>query len=203
MTAIKIIGIVLLGLCFIIFCLLISPVKIYIDFTKGKPLVLSARYLFIKYDTRRQKPKPEVMEEKAEKKQKPNKLKQYIADNGVAATVEAAIKILRSFFGRIKVILRHIRITRLNIKCVCAGDDAAAAAIGYGAVCAAVYPFVSFLQKKTKMKTAPEINLACDFDTDYYDYGIMLNFKISLFYFIKMLLLIVYDYAEEKDGKHK
>ena len=149
----------------VLFILLILPISV--KFTYDGKAVLKAYYSGIKiYDTE----KPNKEKKKKSEKQKPQDapkkedfLKKLKRERGFSGAVEYVSAVIKIAVTVIKGILKHIKITEVDLKLSISGDDAAETATSYGAVCAAVYPVVSLLQAVTYFR-AEHIDICADFN---------------------------------------
>ena len=132
----SIFGIVLGCIALLAVFVLLTPVHVIVKSNQEELLALSYRILCFRFGGKK---KPESVggksleqvlgvfqvksgkEEGEEAKGKP-----------ISHTIDRLSKILTSLLKRVKTLLKRCRITRLHLHIVCAGEDAAAAAVEYG-----------------------------------------------------------------------
>ena len=91
------------------------------------------------------------------------------SESGIYDTLNKVITVFSLLLGQIVWLIKRIKLKKLHVKVICAGGDAADAAMDYGLVCAAVYPFVGYIETNFKTKKdAIDLQLGCDFDGDAY-----------------------------------
>lgn len=93
--------------------------------------------------------------------------------------ISRLIGILMLFLGQVKYLFSKMRVEKLDATIVCGGDGAEAA-INYGLVCSAVYPFVGYLDANIKGKNNwQSINVCCDFENEnHVDFNLIISVRI-------------------------
>jgi hypothetical protein len=67
-------------------------------------------------------------------------------------------------------------------------SDAADAAIEYGVVCSAVYPFIGYLETNFKgAEKALDVNIGCDFENEAY-FGTDIKIKLRIIHIVRALM---------------
>ena len=102
---------------------------------------------------------------KTEDKPKKTSLKNRIKRDGISETLKKGTEFLKGALTRVKKLLPHIKVRDLRIKISVSGNDAALTAIEYGAVCAAFYPFLSWLCSVLNIK-AKQIDVISSFENN-------------------------------------
>lgn len=150
MKILLVVGIVLAAFLLLIAVILLLPVRVIIKYGDGDEVKLLYRFLGKTFG---ENPDPNNIIVKSAKKltgisrfDSIGTVKGSIEDMGVSATAGQIADILMSLLGRVVWILKYCVAERFFIKAVCAGDDAADAAMEYGAVCAVVYPLVGYFR---------------------------------------------------------
>ncbi len=106
-------------------------------------------------------------------------LKSTVEDSGFSLTLTNTVTTLKLLLDRIFWLLPRARVKKLRIVSISAGDDAADTALRYGAVCAVLYPLISYLQSLTRVrKKAVDTCITCDFDAT--ESTLELDIEISL-----------------------
>ena len=66
--------------------------------------------------------------------------------------------------GRVKWLLKRVKLEKLRILAVCGGGDAAESAMEYGTVCAVLYPLAGFIRGSTNAcERNIDVRVGCDF----------------------------------------
>lgn len=138
--------------------LIFVPVSLILDY--NEEFGFSVRIFGIKAAPRKQKKKTC---KKVEDKPKKSSLKNRIKRDGISETLKKGAGFLKGALTRVKKLLPHIKVRDLRIKISVSGNDAALTAIEYGAVCAAVYPFLSWLYSVINIK-AKQIDVISSFE---------------------------------------
>ena len=153
---------ILLGLIALILLALCIPVHAKVRY--GEQLELDIHYLFLKFPIlpEPEKPEAETTEEKTEAKQekpkekKPNilvqKTKAFLKAEGFNGFFELLGRLLKLTGTKASRLLKRFRVRDLDLYVMTGGPDAAAAAILYGQVCAAVYPAAEVLLRLVKCR---------------------------------------------------
>ena len=157
----------LIILCVIFLLLLptVIPIKAYIKY--DSELEYFFKYLFLKFDFKKEKVKKTKGKKKQSKKDEKNKkinIKDNIKKNGLVNTLADLFKIVSDAFLKLGSAVRHIVIKNLRFDISVSGEDAAAAAMKYGRVCAVFYPSLGFIENSVKKikKQSGEINCLYD-----------------------------------------
>ena len=171
MTALIVVFAIILFFAFLFF----MPIVFYADF--NEELKLSVRYAFVRIRLLPKKPekkkkaqtgdgaKKSDKDEKAEKKDgSAEKLKEIFKKTGVGGLIEIITDLARIAADGAKGIVRHIVISKLIIEVYSAAEDAAAAAINYGYISAALYPSVSIIFNAVKKYKTARVQVFPDYD---------------------------------------
>ena len=140
--------------------LIFMPVSLILDY--NEEFGFSVRVFGIKVAPHKEKKKAI---EKTEDKPKKTSLKNRIKRDGISETLKKGTEFLKGALTRVKKLLPHIKVRDLRIKISVSGNDAALTAIEYGAVCAAVYPFLSWLYSVLNIK-AKQIDVISSFENN-------------------------------------
>ena len=98
---------------------------------------------------------------------------------------------------RLKGSFKHIAVRRLCLDIKVSSGDAAATAIEYGAVCAAVYPVLSFIDSTANVKMK-NINISADFNSGDSDFGFSVIVRVRIIYLIVMAFGVFSEYNKFK-----
>lgn len=95
--------------------------------------------------------KAAVSNKKGSKKaKKESPVKRILKDRGLGGALKLLGRVAKLAGGAFSKILMGVRVTRFDLEILVGGEDAAAAAINYGKICAAVYPAVSLISQRTR-----------------------------------------------------
>lgn len=205
----KIIGIVFAALLLFIALLLVLNVKFLFDFSTEGALNFKIKLLcFTVYDIN--KPKKE------KKSKKPSRIGAYFkklfgigkketdtADGektkeAISDKVTKFITLFMLLADSLIWLVKKIKLKRFGLDVICGGGDAADAAIEYGVVCSAVYPFIGYLETNFKgAERALDVNIGCDFENEAY-FGIDIKAKIRIIHILRAFLKGAIDIANEQ-----
>lgn len=169
MIVLKVTGTVIAVIILLIAIILMLKIKLIVSYSKQNGLTVLYRLLYFTFG---KNPNPDSAFAKKLKKmlgidkiESADAIKQGVEENGVSDAVQRIITIVTLLAGRVLWLLKYCRIHKLRIFAVCADEDAADAAIDYGLVCAAVYPFSAVITSNIKTaKNAEDISVLCDFE---------------------------------------
>ncbi len=191
MLALKIIGSILAVTVVFIFWIFTRRIKLDIGFDTENGFECVVRFLFFKFDltkpkAKKENKKPNKLVLKLKKAlgldflEKSEELKQDGETKTVSDTVNKVVTAISLFAGQVAWLFKRFKLRKLKVTAVCAGDDAADAAIEYGLVCAAIYPMSAYLDTNIKTKkNVQEINIGCDFNGNaYFELGLKLSVRI-------------------------
>ena len=192
--------IIILSVLAFIVLLLFIPISVHIKydgdfFVKLKIAGIKAYEVEPEEDT--EKPKPDTESDKKAKKQTEKAFDKLKKKHGFAGAVKEIFGFIKSVLHRLKGSLNHIAIRRLCLDIKVASGDAAATAIEYGAVCAAVYPVLTFIDgiANVKMKN---INVSADFNSGNSDFGFSVVVRVRIIYLIVMAFGVFSEYNKFK-----
>lgn len=141
---------IILGVLLFLFLLTLCPVGFEVSFRQEFSLTL--RYLFLTFHLLPGKEKEEEPKEREEpeKEKKPGAgletLKALFRQEGFSGFLKALFDLVKLASGASKKLLSHIKVKNFDLYlCLAGAEDAAAAAIQYGQVSAAVYSACGFL----------------------------------------------------------
>lgn len=105
------------------------------------------------------------------------------AKDGVLTKLADSAGTLKLLLERIFWLLPRARVKKLHIVSISAGDDAADTALQYGAICAVLYPLISYIRSRMRVsKKAVDTKIACDFDAteSTFELDIKITFTVWL-----------------------
>ena len=192
--------IIILAVLAFILLLLFIPISVHIKydgdfFVKLKVAGIKAYEVEPKEDIK--EPKPDTESDKKAKKQTEKAFDKLKKKHGFAGAVKEIFTLIKSVLYRLKGSFKHIAIRRLCLDIKVASGDAATAAIEYGAVCAAVYPVLTFIDgiANVKMKS---INVFSDFNSVDSYFGFSVVVRVRIIYLIVMAFGVFSEYNKFK-----
>ena len=192
--------IIVLSVTAFIVLLLFIPISVHIKydgdfFVKLKIAGIKALGLEPKEDINN--PSPDTESDKKAKKQTEKAFEKLKKKHGFAGAVKEIFVFLKAVLERLKRSFKHIAIRRICLDIKVASGDAAATAIEYGAVCAAVYPVLTLLDSiaNVKMKS---INVMADFKSDKSDFGFSVIIRARILFLIIMAFGVFSEYNKFK-----
>lgn len=191
--------IVLSVLAFIVLLLFI-PISVHIKydgdfFVKLKIAGIKAYSAEPKEDIK--EPSPDTESDKKAKKQTEKAFDKLKKKYGFTGAVKEIFTLIKAVLERLKGSFRHIAIRRLCLDIKVASENAASTAVSYGAVCAAVYPVLTFLDgiADVKMKS---INVTADFNSNNSDFAFSVIIRVRILFLIIMAFGVFSEYNKFK-----
>lgn len=190
-----ILGIVLGAVALIIALILALPVHILI-YADRNGVKLLYRVLFLTFGKHPNPNNPVARAAKEligiSKVSDLGRLKRSVGQTGVSATAAQVADILKQLLGRVVWLLPRCRLNRLHLTAVCTGEDAAEAAMEYGATCAVVYPLVGYLETLIPTRARGEdIRILCDLSQAESRFCADVKLSVRIFHAARALLHII------------
>ncbi len=191
MTALKIIGIVLAAVLLLLILLLLLPVRVTLAYDPENALRIHAKVLF--FTVYKTGPGAKAAQTPEKKKQKPTPKKEKLLDD-----IREMIALIKNLLGPFADLLKTVRITKLRLRAVCAGEDAADVAMEYGLACAAVYPFIGYLQTVSNVRRRGlDVGISCDFEREEPTLSVLITMSAMVLHGGIAILKFVMKQAEE------
>ena len=178
--------IIILSVFTFLFLLLLVPLKLKIK-SDGEHLKIYATYLFLKWQIKpkkakkpkKQKPADAAAEQptaktKAESK---NYIKDLFKNKGAAEALKELFALLKIILDKLGNAAKHIIAEKFVLKVIIGGDNAASAAISFGAANAVLYPALAALDSIIIMKNR-DVDISCDFGRK--EYSIVADIRLSI-----------------------
>ena len=147
---------------------------------------------------RKRKPKKAKKQAAKPKAAKKQKAKKSIKEK--KEKLQEGLEWARLLLNRLGWLVSNIRVRNFNVKYISGGEDAAKAAIEYGAACALIYPIASVID--AKMHVAPnalKLNISCDYDIKESDYLFEVFLRLRGYHAVAAVLFIAYHkYVKNK-----
>lgn len=196
--------IIILSILAVIVLLMLFSVSLYIDYKENKTTVW-IRYLFFKipiYPRKKKKAKQKKSDKKTEKKakkkteasskdKKENFFSSTIKSQGLSAVIEILEKIIQITKDFSSSILKHLKVKKLKLYVITAGEDAAEAALNFGYASSTLYPALGVLSGLVSFLNIPDVSITVDYDKKETEASLFLQFKMKLFF----LFAIIFKYG--------
>ncbi len=144
---------IILILLFALFLVLLVPAKLKVQASFEKADI---KVSLLGFDLPTQK------EKKDKQGKKKKSFKNFLKNRSLSGKLRVIFNILNEILSKARFVLKRSKIEKFELNITVAGDDAAAVAIEYGAVCAVVYPAVSLIYNYNK-SLKENINIVCDY----------------------------------------
>lgn len=189
-------------LCFLAVLVIIIVVLLFIPFTAtlkiSEKTDFTVRYLCFKLYPLKGKNKKGGINSEKKPKNNGNHLKKMIDKKGFAATVSDIIFYLKTAVQGLGSLLEHIKINGFSCYVNVFGNDAAATALEYGAICTAVYGFSAFLASVTDFNYN-DITVNSDFDGEKgAEFRLYSRFKVKPIIIVAVAVRALYRIILEK-----
>lgn len=154
----------------IIFLLTLGKVNVMVDY--GESLIVKIKYMFFPILTFPKSKKKSDKPKKAKKKKPKSAKKEEIKEEkpkkklSLDDILELVRLALDSLGKPLKKILKRVEISHLALNIVCGGEDAAKAAITFGAVNIAVGNLLGWLDTFFTLKPVDELSVNVDFESE-------------------------------------
>ena len=196
MLALKILGGILGGLLLLIAVILALPVTVILQRDEERPFLILYRFLWFTFG---EEPDPDSPVTKAavkvlglDRMTSVDKVRHAAAHTGAAETAGDIALVLKELLGRVIWILPRCRVTRLHLRSISAGEDAAAVAMDYGLVCAVVYPLVGWIKSGLRVRKRGErVEIGCDYDAEESTFTMDVRLSVRIWYVLLALIHIV------------
>ena len=146
---------------------------------------------------RKRKKKQKTPEPKKEKSKKKETLSQKFQHK--KADLEEILEWVRLILRRLGWLLSNIRVRNFSIKYTSGGEDAAKAALEYGAACALIYPIAALVENKMHIAlNGMKLDVSCDYDRGEPDYLFEVFLRLRGYHAIVALILIIKEKYAKK-----
>ena len=189
----KIFLIVLLSIILLI-CLLFSlRIRFFVSVGTNIKTTVSIKVLGFKYILGQNKKAPTTPLQQEPKKE--NAVKAFIKKNGLDGAIKITADTIKAFFSRFKMLYKRLKIHKFNLNITVATDNAALTGISYGAVCAVLYPALSLVEQKRKIRDG-EVNIGCDYTKDTPEVLLESECSVRIWFLLSAALYVLYKYYE-------
>lgn len=191
---------VILGILLLCLLLLCLPITITAGYTEH--FWLRARYAFFRIYPRKEKSKQKKNPKKQEKCPKQSKkdlnyFNELFKKNSLPDAISELCALLSLALQNAAKILRLSSMRHFTLQITYSNADAAAAAIGYGRICAVVYPFLGFLNSLISFNKQ-NISIYCDYSGDKNNFTLDLKYRLIPLFCVGPLLSFILDYIKRK-----
>lgn len=184
---------ILLGVFMLIALLLALPLRIYLQYSAEGELQYRVKYCFLTLadSSKPEQPKKKPVAEKKSKKETTSKkksgqsgasfllsflgldeistaakAKQSISKNGLLETIGSVFAAVKKLFSRIFRLVNKGIFRKFDLTVTVGDNDAADAAMHYGALCAAIYPLLTLLDSTMKFRSR-NVDIRCDYSQEH------------------------------------
>lgn len=193
-----IVGSILGFIALLILIILFLPVFMHIENVSGDNVNLYFKILWFKFG---QEKNPDSKIVKAAEKivglskfKDLETIQKTVSEGSLSESLSEFSGVIISLFREFLGLLKRCKVNRLYIKAVNGGEDAAEAAIGYGAVCAVVYTLVGYIEGVAKLKkNAVKLDLSCDYTNSESDF----HYDILVFVRVYRVIGALFKIAKE------
>ncbi|MBR7133250.1 MAG: hypothetical protein IKD04_06920 [Clostridia bacterium] len=199
MTALIIIGVILLILLLILF----SPVRVWVSYEDSFHLKLyfaGIKIFSTKSDIGQEKEK--TTDKGSDAKSENTAIKEgkrffgFLKEKyGFSGAVKTVFGFIGDVLAHIKKLLRHIKFKSIILDISVSGDDAAKTAVEYGGVCAAVYPVLSVLDTCAGF-SYKQINIKSDFVSENSRFRFSGSVILRVFFLLVAAIKIYSEYKK-------
>ncbi len=185
----------LIAAAILLFFALILWLPVLVDFRFEKAFFLKIKIgavpLFSLDGDKPGKPEKKLHREKTKKEKKPkeeaktepNFIKQLFEKKEFSEAVRLLLGFANRVFHKLKWLLRRFRAERIGLRIRVASDNAADTAVRYGAVCAAAYPVLAFLDSVSDIRLK-QIDITADFNTDQPEFAASGRIRTRIVYLL-------------------
>lgn len=174
-------GSILGFLALLITVILMLPVYVHLEGDESSEPVLYLKFLWLRIE---QGDNPDSALVKAAKQivgvskfEDLKTIRKTLREESVSVTLKRFTDVLGELLRQVLVLLRQCTLHRVHIQALIASEDAAQAAMEYGAVCALTYPLFGYFKKLANMKKQA---LKCDFQCAYDHNNSTFSFNVVL-----------------------
>lgn len=126
-------------------------------------------------------------------------IQKTVKEESLTESITQFSGVVISLFKQFLSLLKRCRVNKLYIKAVNAGDDAAEAAISYGAACAVVYTLVGYIEGVANVnRNAIDLDLSCRYDTDESEFFYDILVSVRVYKVVGALFKIVKENVERQ-----
>lgn len=203
MLILKIFGIVLAVIVLLITVILLFPVDIIIKKDDEQEIKILYKYLFWIFGEESD-PDNKIVKNLlhlsgVSKITDVGDIKANADTHGVSATVSDTVSVFMGLVRQVVWIFKYLKLKKLYIDCVCAGEDCAQTAMDYGVACAVIYPLSGYLHSVMKVNRRKEkINIQCDFNSEDPIFILDTVISVRLIFVVWAFLKLVKEETEKK-----
>ncbi len=207
---------ILLGIAALLALLLFLPLRIELHVREDGVFSYRVRYLFLTLtDSETPKKQPAAPRKKAEKKATGSSagpllsllglqdltsaaaVKKAIAEKGLVEFLRAVAAAVKRFLGRTARFLRKGVFRKFDLRIVIADEDAADAALQYGETCAVVYPLLTLLSERMRLRQR-KVLLRCDYDAAQSSFRFDGQLSFRLWHIASYLIFLFANYLKKE-----
>ena len=158
MIVLKIIGWIILALIALLLLLLCLPVTLGLSGQSEAKFDIWVRFAGVRVWRKK---------DKAPQEAEPDQPKAQKKKTDFSQTVKTVVQLLRLILDRLPRFLGKLKVRKLHLVCIAADEDAADAALEYGAVCGVLYPLIDYIRQNMRLNERnTDVEIRCDFDRE-------------------------------------
>ncbi len=216
-----ILGGILLLLFLLVACICLLPIYLRLYSDEAGDLKFDVQVLWLHFPGEKKEPAPAKAapppkKEKVPKADTPKKdnaflkqlglsdytsaenIKKSISEKGLIATISNFCELLKPVFSALGRLTKRLRVRRLRLRLVTAGENAA---MDYGKACAILYPLGAFAQSRSFVKNGSvKMDIGCDYSREKAEFGYDLVIRIFVGNILRVGLKLLFSLL--KGGKH-
>ncbi len=190
---------ILLGIFILIFLFLSLPITVKAGYNNH--FYIKVQYLFFIITPLKKDKSSNNKKRKKDKVKPPKKGVSYFSGLFEKQPLPDAISELCGFlhilFEKFAAILKRSTMQSFSLKITEYNEDAAAAAINYGRICAVVYPFLGFLNSLMPFKSQ-NVQIFCDYNSGKSSFEFDLKWQLIPILCIGPLISFIFDLIKNK-----
>ncbi|MBQ7288377.1 MAG: hypothetical protein IJW78_01495 [Clostridia bacterium] len=156
--------------------------------------------MFFSYSPTAARKKKEKTQKKSANKKSATHISYFnelFRQNTLPDAISELFSVLRIVADKADKILCRSTMSRFSLQITAFHADAAAAAIQYGEICAAVYPFLGFLNSKISFKRQ-KVEIFCDYTCGKSSFQMDLKWRLVPLLCIGPLIALLFDLIKNK-----
>ena len=198
MTAFIVVGVVLA----VLFLIAITRISVHIAYDEDLRVSVLVGGIIVYSNEKTKNDKnitdPKISDtDKKDTDKKENIFKKIYKEKGLKYTVDLVSETLKSVLNKLLWLLKRLKIRNFKLSLSVVGGDAADTAIKYGAVCAAVYPTLAFVDSNLDFKPK-SIDIYADFEGKNIKFSLSTDIKATIFVLLVLAISCLKEYLKIK-----
>ena len=197
---------ILLGLIALITLLLMLPVRVFVVYSPERGLVYYAKYLFLKIEAA-EEPNEKLIQQifsilGLSDVRNLTAVRRAVDIKGVSTTFGELFSVIRMLLGRVGWLLKRSCFHHFDLRIVAGDSDCADVALGYGTICAVVFPLVGLLERAVRFRRK-NVAVLCDYNAETTSVTLDLQLNVRLGLVLRALLHVIRENVKrtlEREG---